>query len=88
MAHFRPAMVKRGPGGKDRYVTAVAGDGKGWLDIFAVRGFEIVAAELKFGSNVLTPEQEDWFNAMKDTGYVRARVWYPEDAKEIMETLR
>ena len=80
VAHFRAARTKHG------WATPVAGDGKGWPDLFLVRDGEILVAELKVGRNKPTPEQEQWLQAFRAAG-VRAVVWKPEDWSTIEQTL-
>lgn len=79
-AHFRPAWT--GEGEKRRMITAVAGDGKGFLDLTLLRE-RLIVAELKVGKNQLTPEQKDWILAWQRAG-VPAFVWRPEDWAEIL----
>jgi hypothetical protein len=87
VAHFRPARVRRG--GRETYETPVAGDGKGWPDLFMVhrRTGRVVVAELKIGRNEPTPEQEDWLALFKLTDAV-VRVWYDTDWADIEAVLR
>lgn len=59
---IRPARTKHG------WVTPVAGDGKGWPDVFLLRPRDrrIVVAELKREvGGVLSPEQRDWLDAWR-----------------------
>lgn len=79
--HMRPGMTSKG-----RWLTAVAGDGKGFPDLFMVRGAERVAAELKVGKNRLTPEQCDWIAALEAAG-VKAYCWKPENWPDIESVL-
>lgn len=81
--HIRKARRKK----DGAWVTPVAADGKGWVDLFMVRGDRLVAAELKFGKNTLTQEQADWLNVLHETGKVEAYNWYPEDWPTIEEVL-
>lgn len=81
VAHFRPARTQAG-----RWVTAVQGDGKGFLDIVAVRGERIVVAELKVGKNRLTPEQLAWLNVWSATP-AEVYVWRPAQWPEIHRVL-
>ncbi len=84
VAHFRPARVRRG--GKEIYETPVAGDGKGWPDLFLVRGSWCLAAELKVGKNKVTAEQREWLLRLGGAG-VEVRIWRPEDWDEIVAFL-
>lgn len=91
--HFRPALTQRG-----RWVTAVAGDGKGFPDLILVKvppsdciggslgAGRIIAAELKAGRNKATAEQEAWLAALKMAG-VPAYLWTPKDWPEIERIL-
>lgn len=80
VAHFRPARTSKG------WRTPVAADGAGWPDLMLVRD-RLVAAELKTGSNRLTPEQADWIDALQAAG-VECHVWRPGDLDAIVFTLR
>lgn len=72
-AHFRP-----GKSSKDVWMTAVAGDGKGFPDLILVRGNVILVAELKVGKNVCTPEQVLWLEAFSKA-IPGVFLWYPSD---------
>ncbi len=80
VAHFRKSRTKTG------WATAVAGDGKGWPDLFFIRGRRVLVRELKVPPNKLTPEQSDWLSIMRDAG-IDAEVWDPRDWPEIKRTL-
>lgn len=79
-AHFRPAWSRSG-----KMITAVQGDGKGWLDVTLLRE-RLIVAELKCGKNKLTPEQKDWVEAWQ-RARIPAFVWYPHDWHEIVSIL-
>lgn len=72
-AHFRPGMSSKG-----RWMTAVAGDGVGWPDIFAARDDRAIAAELKVGKNKLSQEQVVWMDTLRKTP-VEVYTWRPDD---------
>jgi hypothetical protein len=80
-AHFRPARTESG------WRTAVQGDGKGWPDLFLVRGNRAVAAELKMPGKKPSQEQEAWIAALRMTA-VETFLWWPESWPEIEEVLR
>jgi hypothetical protein len=84
-AWFRPVRIQR-KNGSVYYETPAGADGKGWLDVFMVRGPRAIAAELKFGKNTTTVEQEEWIYAFQPTG-VEVYAWYPKDWKTIVSTL-
>lgn len=75
VACFRPVRVQRADG-TVYHETPVGADGKGWPDLVLVRGRRILAAELKVGRNVATPEQRLWIDALNAAG-VTACVWRP-----------
>ena len=79
-------MVAPGADGKPRYITPVAADGKGFLDLECVRE-RLTKIECKVRPNKLTPDQELWLAAYKRAG-VEAHVFYPEDWDEIVEVLK
>lgn len=81
VAHFRPARTAKG------WRTPVQGDGKGWPDLFLVRDYRLVAAELKVGRNKPTAEQERWLAALAAGGQVETFVWRPKDWPEIERVL-
>ena len=71
-AHFRPGLTKSG-----RWVTAVQGDGKGFLDLVLVRE-RVAWVELKIPPNTLTPEQEQWVGWLRAAGQ-EVHMWVPAD---------
>lgn len=73
VAHFRTAMGKRG-----NYMTPVAGDGKGFPDLCAVRGPRLIFSELKVGYNKPSPEQITWMEALEGTG-AEVYLWTDKD---------
>lgn len=70
VAHFRPARVKDQNGGHERFVTAVAGDGKGFPDLVLINTrFKLMLyRELKTRSGRLSPDQEAWRDAIIAAG--------------------
>lgn len=83
-AHFRPGIDRRG-----NWQTSVQGDGKGFPDLVLVRARtkSKLAAELKVGSNQVTPEQHAWLQDFEAVG-VPAFTWSPADWQEIEKVLR
>lgn len=79
--HIRPGRTATS------WRTPVAGNGKGFPDILAIRRERIVVAELKVGRNKLTEEQRDWLHLWQ---LARAEVfeWRPEDFQSIAQVLR
>lgn len=93
--HCRPAMTKGG-----RYTTAIQGDA-GAPDIVAVRGGQVLFAELKREDGQLTPAQQRWQDELSHVphhrpgeaigvAWVRTVVWRPRDwlSGRILEALR
>jgi hypothetical protein len=72
-AHFRPAQVRPG-----KWITPVAGDGKGWLDLFIAGRRGILFRELKSAIGRVTPEQRTWIAALTAAGQ-NVGVWRPAD---------
>lgn len=71
-AHFRPGRTKSGG-----WVTAVSGDGKGWLDLVIV-GRGLLFRELKAAGKYPTPEQRQWIAWLTAAGQ-DVGVWKPAD---------
>jgi len=72
-AHFRPALSRSG-----RYITPVAGDGKGWPDLTIVGPGGVLYRELKSATGSRTPEQRQWAEWLTEAGQDVA-VWKPRD---------
>ena len=85
VAHFRSVPVVRADG-TVYWQTPVQGDGSGFPDLIMVRGDRCVVAELKFGKNDTTPEQEAWLESFRRAG-IPAYKWWPEDMAEIQTVL-
>jgi hypothetical protein len=84
VAHFRKVRVQRGD--STYWETPVGADGKGFPDLLMLRNSMIVFAELKVRPRKTTPEQDAWLNAISLTPS-NSFVWYPDQWKEIVETL-
>ncbi len=84
-AHFRPGR-RSAKDGKERWETAVQGDGKGFPDLILLKKRRQLVVELKVGMNLLTTEQGAWLDAFKLAG-VEIRVWYPCNWPEIEQVL-
>lgn len=78
-AHFRKSMTKRG-----NWVTAVAGDGKGFPDLVLVRE-RVIVVELK-ATTKPTDDQLLWHEAFRAAG-IDVYVWYPSDIDEVIAVL-
>lgn len=82
VAHFRPAMTKRG-----RWVTPVQADGAGFPDLIMVRDDEVIVAELKSAKGKLTKDQKLWLEAFSNAG-ISAFTLFPSDLDMIEKFLR
>ena len=76
----------RRPNGSVYYATPFGAGGKGWPDLFLVRGKQAIAAELKVGKNGASPEQLAWLAALEAAG-VAVYLWRDTDWDEITEVL-
>lgn len=85
VARFRTVRVQR-KNGSVYYETPVQADGKGWPDLFMVRGFRVLAVELKVGKNRPTAAQMEWLDVLERAG-VEIDVWTPADWPAIDRTL-
>ena len=87
VAHFRPAMNKRG-----QWMTAVQADGAGFPDLVLVRGLHIKIAELKLSGKKPSKAQARWlaafYRASQASAYVRTYLWTPIDWDTIVAELR
>lgn len=77
VATFRKVRVQRA-NGSVYYETPVGADGAGWPDLFLVRGWVAIAAELKVGRNRTTEEQWRWLEALAQVGCI-TQIWTPND---------
>jgi len=60
----------------------------GFPDLIMVRGYRMVALELKVGRNKPTPEQLVWLAALKEVCQVDALWAKPDDWEQLMEILK
>lgn len=79
--HFRAGLTKSG-----RWVTAVQGDGVGFVDIVLCRE-RVLFCELKSERGALRPDQETWIAALR-AAHAEVYVWRPSDWPTIQEILR
>jgi len=83
VAHFRPAMTKRG-----RWITAVQGDGAGFPDLVLVRNGSLIFAELKSAKGKIAPEQTEWLKSLMCAPGIDVYVWRPHEINEIEKVLK
>lgn len=77
VAHFASVLAI----GRDKrpvYRTPVMADGKGFPDLFMVRGPQAMAIEVKGDGDTLRPEQQEWLNGLEDAG-IHVDVWSPRE---------
>lgn len=82
VAHFRPAMTKRG-----RWVTPVQADGAGFPDLLLIKCPSLIVAELKSDKGKPSEKQKEWLRAFNGC-YVSNFVWRPSDLDAIEIVLR
>jgi hypothetical protein len=63
--------------------TPLQGDGVGWPDFLAVRGYRLVIAELKAEGGRLTAAQRHWLAALRQVPGVEVFCWSPRDWDQI-----
>lgn len=69
--------------------TPVTGNlGKGWPDLFMVRGKRIVAAELKGDRTPISRWQQAVLDALIRVPGVEVFIWRPDDWDDVMEVLK
>ena len=59
----------------------------GWPDLTLIRPPRLVFAELKTGSNKVTPSQQRWLDLLSAIPGVEVFVWRPSDMQQIAEIL-
>jgi hypothetical protein len=62
--------------------------GRGFHDLFLVRGDRIVSAECKSEKGYMTTQQRMVADLLQNTGKVEVYVWRPEDWEKVMEILK
>ena len=73
--HHRPGRRTNGT-----WVTATQGNcGRGWPDIFAVRGARAIAIELKTAGGRVTAEQTGWHERLRAAGIEAQLIRLPQD---------
>lgn len=82
VAHFRPALTRRG-----RWSTPVQADGAGFPDLICVKPRRIVAAELKAGRGRVTEAQRRWLGRLALAG-AECYIWRPESWDAIVKVLK
>lgn len=60
----------------------------GFPDLLCIRGWRILAIELKTETGKLTPAQQEWLAAFDQTGHAEAYVWRPSDWDTVERVLR
>lgn len=81
VAHFRPAMNRRG-----EWRTPVAADGAGFPDLVLIRD-RVIFAELKSDRGRLSDGQRQWIAALGDAG-CEVHVWRPADFDTVHHHLK
>lgn len=81
VAHFRSVY----DGNAKRWMTPLAGDGKGFPDLVLCRD-RVIYAELKSKTGRLRPEQVVWVDKLRAAGQ-EVHVWKPADLDEISKVL-
>ena len=84
LAHFRPARTKYG------WVTAVAGDGRGFPDCIITKLGRTIIAELKTNSrkSKLSIEQARWLLILRRTPGLEVFIWRPRQWDRIVSILQ
>jgi hypothetical protein len=70
------------------YVTPVAGNGKGFPDIYAIRPPRCVVAEIKVGNDRLRPEQKVWLELFKLMPNTQAWELRPENFDDFKKAVQ
>ncbi len=60
---------------------------KGFLDLVLVRQPRLIFAEIKIPPDVLSKEQQKWFNIWKQMPQVEVYIWKPDDWNDIEQIL-
>jgi len=80
VAHFQSVLATR-KDGTASWRTPVAADGKGFPDLFCVKGKRAVAVEIKGDGDTVKPEQLEWHQALSRAG-VEVYVWTSKSWRE------
>jgi len=59
----------------------------GYPDVTLVRGSRLILAELKTDKGKVTPQQQGWLDALKETK-AEVYLWRPADFDNILEILK
>ena len=80
VAHFA-SVLATGRDQKPVWRTPVQADGKGFPDLFAVRGGEAIAVEVKGDGDRLRDEQTEWLRRLETAG-ISTFVWTPRSWRD------
>ena len=82
-AHFRPARTSTG------WRTPVEADAEGFPDLTLVRSGDrrILFIEVKTEKGKTTPAQEQWLEALRETGKCEVYLWRPSQWETIVAIL-
>ena len=78
--HSRPGRTK------DSWRTPISGH-KGFPDYVAVKDGRLLFIELKSNIGKLSPEQQEWIDAIRDSGHL-CYLWRPRDSDTAEQILR
>jgi hypothetical protein len=83
VAHFRPALTKRG------WRTAVSADGEGYFDLTLANPIQcrVIYAECKSETGKLSPKQKEWADVMLKAGQ-EVYCWRPSQFDEVAKILQ
>ena len=79
--HTLPAITQSG-----RWITPVQGD-VGFPDLVLCRPPRLILAELKRVGGKVSPQQQEWLDALQACDGVECYVWYPSDWQQILSVL-
>ena len=90
---YRVVHFPKAQGGRDgRWMTAVAGDAKGWPDLTCVSEKRIVFLEIKSQRGALSPEQKEWASILQCLELSRLATYmvvrpkdYPDKVQEVLK---
>jgi len=58
------------------------------LDLTLCRPPRLIKAELKSEAGEMTPEQQEWYDLLKQVPVIETYLWRPSDYDAIVEILR